>query len=106
MLQQDEADDYITSMGERHLVQEFCQIAFERVVLDYQKYVVQDPRFFRTAEVDLLVSDRSKAYRVLGWSPKVSFRDFVCLMVDTDMMLVEKEHGLLNKGGSDGLLLE
>jgi GDPmannose 4,6-dehydratase len=85
MLQQDEPDDYVVASGETHTVREFCEIAFARVGLDYQKYVVSDPRFMRPAEVDLLHGDSTKAREKLGWEPKVSFRDLVEMMVDSDL---------------------
>jgi len=85
MLQQDAPDDYVVSTDEAHSVREFCEIAFARVGLDCEEYVVQDPRFMRPAEVDILLGDSSKARRVLGWEPKVSFRELVEMMVDADM---------------------
>ncbi len=85
MLQQDEPDDYIVASGETHTVREFCQLAFGRLGLDYEKYVVSDPAFLRPAEVDLLHGDSTKARTVLGWEPKVHFRDLVEMMVDSDM---------------------
>lgn len=85
MLQQEEPDSYVIGMGETHSVREFCEIAFGHVGLDYRDFVVQDERFYRPAEVDLLISDPSKARSVLGWEPSVSFRDLVTMMVDADM---------------------
>ncbi len=93
MLQQDTPQDFVVGMGETHSVREFCEIAFEHVGLDYRQYVVQDPRFYRPAEVDLLVSDPTRAHQILGWYPKVSFKELVTMMVDSDMRLVEKELG-------------
>jgi GDPmannose 4,6-dehydratase len=89
MLQQDEPDDYVVATGETHSVREFCQLAFDRVGLDWEKYVVIDEKFFRPAEVDLLVGDATKARKVLGWEPKTSFEDLVNLMVDADLELLE-----------------
>jgi GDPmannose 4,6-dehydratase len=89
MLQQDEPDDYVVATGETHSVREFCELAFDRVGLDWEKYVVIDEKFFRPAEVDLLVGDSSKARRVLGWEPKTSFDGLVHLMVDADVALLE-----------------
>jgi GDPmannose 4,6-dehydratase len=89
MLQQDEPDDYVVSTGETHSVREFCELAFDRVGLDWEKYVVVDEKFFRPAEVDLLVGDSSKARRVLGWQPRTSFEGLVHLMVDADVALLE-----------------
>jgi GDPmannose 4,6-dehydratase len=89
MLQQDEPDDYVVATGETHSVREFCELAFDRVGLDWQKYVVIDEKFFRPAEVDLLVGDASKARDVLGWKPQTSFEGLVNLMVDADLALLE-----------------
>jgi GDPmannose 4,6-dehydratase len=86
MLQQDEADDYVVATGETHSIREYLDIAFERVgISDWEPYVVQDPRFFRPAEVDLLIGDASKAKDKLGWSPSVTFRQLVEMMVDSDL---------------------
>lgn len=85
MLQQDKPDTYVIGMGETHSVREFCEIAFGHVGLDYKDFVVQDERFYRPAEVDLLISNPSKARAVLGWEPSVSFRELVTMMVDADM---------------------
>jgi GDPmannose 4,6-dehydratase len=88
MLQQDEPGNYVISTNVTHSVREFCELAFERVGLDWEKYVVQDQRFFRPAEVDLLVGDSSQARTVLGWTPKTTFEELVNMMVDADMALV------------------
>jgi GDPmannose 4,6-dehydratase len=85
MLQQDQADDYVVATGETHSVREFCQEAFAHAGLDWEKHVVVDPKYFRPAEVDLLLGDPSKARRQLGWVPKVDFRGLVRLMVDADL---------------------
>jgi GDPmannose 4,6-dehydratase len=85
MLQQDEPDDYVIASGETHSVQELCEVAFGCLDLDWRKYVVSDPQFFRPAEVDLLVGDASKAGAKLGWEPTVSFERLIQLMVDADM---------------------
>jgi GDPmannose 4,6-dehydratase len=85
MLQQDKPDTYVVGTGETHSVREFCEIAFGYVDLDYNDYVVQDERFYRPAEVDLLISDPSKARTVLGWEPSVSFKELVHMMVDADL---------------------
>jgi GDPmannose 4,6-dehydratase len=85
MLQQDNPDTYVVGMGETHSVREFCEIAFGYVDLDYNDYVVQDERFYRPAEVDLLISDPKKARVVLGWEPSVTFRELVTMMVDADL---------------------
>jgi GDPmannose 4,6-dehydratase len=85
MLQHDRPDDYVIATGETHSVREFCQEAFSYVGLDWEKYVVVDPKFYRPAEVDLLVGDASKAGRVLGWEPSVTFKELVRIMVDADL---------------------
>jgi GDPmannose 4,6-dehydratase len=85
MLQQPTPEDYVIGMGETHAVRELCDLAFKRVGLDFQEYVVQDPKFYRPAEVDLLVSDPAKAHEKLNWRPEVSFNDLVEKMVDADM---------------------
>ncbi|HRQ23667.1 MAG TPA: GDP-mannose 4,6-dehydratase [Anaerolineales bacterium] len=85
MLQQDKPDNYVIGMGETHSVREFCEIAFSHVGLDYNKFVVVDERFYRPAEVDLLISDPSKARTQLKWEPGVSFNELVTMMVDADM---------------------
>ncbi len=85
MLQQDQPDNYIIGMGETHSVREFCEVAFGHVGLDYKEYVVQDERFYRPAEVDLLIADPSKARATLGWEPSVGFKDLVMMMVDADL---------------------
>jgi GDPmannose 4,6-dehydratase len=90
MLQQDKPDSYVIGMGETHSVREFCEIAFGRVDLDYKEFVVQDERFYRPAEVDLLISDPTRAHTELGWEPAVSFKELVTMMVDSDMERVKK----------------
>jgi GDPmannose 4,6-dehydratase len=94
MLQQPQPDDYVVATEETHAIRELCEEAFGYVDLDWQEYVVQDPRFMRPAEVDLLVGDASKAGRVLGWEPRVTFRQLVRMMVDSDLDLLKEEHGL------------
>ena len=88
MLQQDEPGDYVVSTNETHSVREFCELAFERVGLDWEKHVVIDEAFFRPAEVDLLVGDSAKARTVLGWEPEVDFEGLVHMMVDADVALL------------------
>lgn len=85
MLQQDKADNYVIGMGETHSVREFCEVAFSRVDLDYKEFVVVDERFYRPAEVDLLISDPTKARTQLKWEPAVSFKELVTMMVDADV---------------------
>jgi GDPmannose 4,6-dehydratase len=94
MLQQPAPGDYVIATGTTHPIREMCQRAFDHVDLDWQEYVVQDPRFMRPAEVDLLVGDASKAKNVLGWVPTVSFDELVQMMVDNDLDLLRQEHGL------------
>jgi GDPmannose 4,6-dehydratase len=89
MLQQDEPDDFVVATGETHSVEEFLEVAFGHVNLDWHDYVVQDERFMRPAEVDLLVGDPSKAGKKLGWEPAVSFEQLVKMMVDADIKLLE-----------------
>jgi GDPmannose 4,6-dehydratase len=85
MLQADEPDDFVIATGEAHTVREFCELAFSHVGLDWEKYVQVDQRYFRPAEVDYLLGDPSKASRVLGWKPALSFPELVKLMVDEDV---------------------
>ncbi|MDH7489335.1 MAG: GDP-mannose 4,6-dehydratase, partial [Anaerolineae bacterium] len=94
MLQQDVPDDYVIASGTTHSIRELCEVAFGYLDLDWREYVVQDPRFYRPAEVDLLVGDASKARRVLGWEPQVSFEELVKMMVDADLALLRRENGL------------
>ena len=89
MLQQDNPDDFVVSTGETYSVEEFLVAAFGAVDLDWHDYVVQDPRFMRPAEVDLLVGDPGKAKRLLGWEPSVTFAELVKMMVDSDMAMLE-----------------
>ena len=85
MLQQPTPDDFVIATGETHSVRELCEVAFARVGLDWEKHVVVDKTHVRPAEVDHLIGDAGKARRVLGWSPKVSFRNLVEMMVDADV---------------------
>src|SRR4026209_656959 len=85
MLQHDEPDSFVIGMGETHTVREFCEAAFGHVDLGYKDQVLQDEKFYRPAEVDLLISDPSKARSVLGWEPAVGFIVLVTMMVDSDM---------------------
>jgi GDPmannose 4,6-dehydratase len=85
MLQQRQPDDYVIATGETHSIRELLEVAFARVGIDdWEKRVVQDPRFFRPAEVDLLIGSPAKAKAQLGWEPKVGFTDLVQMMVDAD----------------------
>ena len=85
MLQRDAPDDYVVGTGQTCSVRDLCEIAFTCVGLDYREHVVQDPKFFRPAEVDLLVADPTKARRELGWSPRVTFQRLVEMMVEADL---------------------
>ena len=91
MLQQDQPDDYVICTGQTHSVREFCEAAFAYVGLDYEDYVIQDERFFRPAEVDLLVGDPEKARNILGWEPRVSFEELIQMMVDDDLQNLWRE---------------
>lgn len=93
MLQQDAPDDYVVAMGETHTVREFCELAFGELGLDYEKYVKIDERFYRPAEVDLLIGDPSKARSVLGWKPEYSFAELVKEMVHNDLELAASQVG-------------
>jgi GDPmannose 4,6-dehydratase len=90
MLQQDHPDNYVIGSGETHSVREFCEIAFSHAGLDYKEYVVKDDKFYRPAEVDLLISDPSKARAELKWELTVSFKELVTMMVDSDMKRLSK----------------
>ena len=85
MLQQEEPDDYVIGTGESHSVREFVEEAFDYAGLDWKKYVKIDPRYFRPTEVELLLADYTKAKKELGWSPKVTFKELVRIMVDADL---------------------
>ena len=88
MVQQDSPDDFVIAMGETHTVRELCEVAFDRVGLDWEEHVVIDERFLRPAEVDLLIGDPTKAKKVLGWAPTTTFEELVHMMVDSDLELV------------------
>jgi GDPmannose 4,6-dehydratase len=90
MLQQQHADDYVVGTGQTHSVQEFVEIAFDHVGLDWRRHVVVDPQFYRPAEVDLLLADPARARRSLGWEPQVSFEQLVTGMVDADLLALGK----------------
>ena len=91
MLQQDKPQDFVVATGETHSVQEFCELAFGHVGRAWQDHVVQDERFMRPAEVDLLIGDASKARTTLGWRPRTRFEDLVTMMVDADVELVARQ---------------
>jgi GDPmannose 4,6-dehydratase len=92
MLQQETPDDYVVATGQTHSVQRLIEVAFNCVGLDWQQYTVQDEKFMRPAEVDLLIGDPSKAKAELGWSPKVSFEQLVEMMVEEDLKRLKLEH--------------
>ncbi len=91
MLQQDKPDDFVIATGKTRTIREFCQVAFDRGGLDWEKYVVIDERFFRPAEVNILLGDAAKASETLGWKPETSFEKMVQLMVDHDLQMVAKQ---------------
>jgi GDPmannose 4,6-dehydratase len=91
MLQQETPDDFVICTGETHSVREFCELAFGRVGLDYADHVVIDERFYRPAEVDLLIGDAAKAEERLGWTPKTSFTDLIEMMVDHDLETLQRQ---------------
>jgi GDPmannose 4,6-dehydratase len=101
MLQQDAPDDYVVGTGEAHSVRECAQLAFAHAGLDWREHVEVDPRYFRPAEVDDLLADASKARRVLGWEPTVTFGELVRIMVEADLAQVESRL----KGGIEALEL-
>ncbi|MEM9566499.1 MAG: GDP-mannose 4,6-dehydratase [Actinomycetota bacterium] len=97
MLQQDKPQDFVVATGETHSVQEFCEIAFGHVDLDWREYVVQDQAFMRPAEVDLLIGDPARAREVLGWQPRTSFDELVVMMVEADLELVAQQQHQLSR---------
>jgi GDPmannose 4,6-dehydratase len=98
MLQQEKPDDYVVATGESHSVREFVQEVFSYLGLDWHKYVEIDKRYLRPTEVDRLEGNASKAKRVLGWKPKVKFKELVCMMTDADMELAGREKILKDHG--------
>jgi GDPmannose 4,6-dehydratase len=90
MLQLDEPGDYVVASGETHSIRELCEIAFGHAGLDWTEYVVQDDRFYRPAEVDLLIGDPARARDALGWAPRTSFAALVEMMVDADLAAVDR----------------
>lgn len=85
MLQQKKPDNFVIATGKAHTIKELCQVAFEHVGLDYRDYVVVDPRFIRPTETGPLTGDYSRAEKILGWKPKVSFKELIEMMVDADL---------------------
>lgn len=100
MLQQEKPDDFVIATGETHSVREFAEKVFNKLNLDYKKYVEIDKRYFRPTEVDALLGDSTKARTVLGWKPKVSFEKLIDMMIEADMELAQKEKTLLDAGFS------
>jgi GDPmannose 4,6-dehydratase len=92
MLKQEEPEDYVIATGQTHAVRELCEVAFGHVGLDWRRFVVQDERFMRPADVDMLVGDASKAHARLGWQPTVGFEEMVRRMVDADVARLAGEH--------------
>jgi len=99
MLQQDTPDDYVIGTGESHSVRNFVMAAFEHAGLDWREHVRNDPRYYRPSEVDYLCADATKARRVLGWKPRVSFQDLVRMMVDADIAELRRKL----KGGREAI---
>ena len=99
MLQQPSADDFVVATGETHSVEQFCELAFAHVGLDYRDHVVVDAAFVRPAEVDVLIGDPSRAREVLGWRQETDFGELVTMMVDADLERVEQEitHGTAHR---------
>jgi len=91
MLQQPEGDDYVVATNETHTIRECLEVAFARLDLDWKKYVEIDPRYYRPAEVDLLIGDSSKAKTKLGWEPKTKFKELIELMVDSDFESISNQ---------------
>jgi GDPmannose 4,6-dehydratase len=91
MLQQDEADDYVIAMNELYSVRDFCEQTFSRLGMDYRDHVEIDPRYYRPAEVDLLLGDSTKARTQLGWKPETSFEQLVDMMVEGDLEIGRQE---------------
>jgi GDPmannose 4,6-dehydratase len=100
MLQHDKPDDYVVAMNELYSVREFCEKTFSRLGLDYQDFVEIDSRYYRPAEVDLLLGDSTKARTRLGWKPQTSFNQLVDMMVESDLELASQEKALAERGAS------
>jgi GDPmannose 4,6-dehydratase len=101
MMQADIADDFVIATGEAHSVREFVEETFALLDLDWREFVVLDPRYLRPAEVDLLLGDPSKARKVLGWEPKISFKSLVRLMVTHDLRIAEQDKVLAERSRGD-----
>ena len=100
MLQQEQAEDYVVATGETHSVEELVEAAFSYLDLDWREFVVQDPKFMRPAEVDLLIGDPAKAREKLGWTPRVGFKELIRMMVDSDMDRHQRARHLASYAGS------
>ena len=98
MLQQEKPDDYVIATGETHSVREFAEKVFEKLDLDYQKYVAVDARYFRPTEVDVLLGDAGRARKALNWTPKVGFDQLIDMMIAADLEAAEKEKTLVDAG--------
>jgi GDPmannose 4,6-dehydratase len=98
VLQQETPEDYVVSSDRTHTVRDMCEVAFSHVGLDWREYVIEDPEFFRPAEVHALLGDSRKARAKLGWAPEVSFEDLIRLMVDADIERVRRQ--LKNDGAA------
>jgi GDPmannose 4,6-dehydratase len=98
MLQQPQPDDYVIATGESHSVKEFVEAAFSHVGLSWKKYVEQDPSYLRPSEVDFLRGNAAKARAVLGWAPRIAFRELVQMMVEHDLKLASAERLLCENG--------
>jgi len=106
ILQQDKPDDYVIATGQTRSVREFLDEVFGYLDLDWHQYVEIDPRYFRPSEVDLLLGDASKARRVLGWQPRVSFKELARMMVDADMEIAKREQMIEKHTRDSKALLE
>jgi len=91
MLQQDQPDDYVIASGQTHSVRELCDVAFSYLDMNYEDYVVIDEKFYRPAEVDLLVGDAGKGKKQLGWEPTISFKELIAMMVEADLAVLREE---------------
>jgi GDPmannose 4,6-dehydratase len=103
MLQQEVPDDYVVATGESHSVREFLEEAASHLDLDWKRHVAIDPQYYRPAEVDHLLGDAAKARRVLGWEPRVAFRELVRLMVEADLRLAEREAAVAGLPAGGGI---
>ena len=98
MLQHSKADDWVLATGETYTVKDFLQEAFNVVSLDWNEYVESSQKYFRPNEVDFLLGDSTKAKKELGWKPETSFKDLVKMMVESDLLLAERENVLIKEG--------